>query len=172
MSPIASNDAELAAILAPPVMQGLKIVGEMFIEPEIAIQVGIHTGRGSFYAAHTGAAGSLSRAWTTKTDVGSGINLGVMETYYDSGKLAHIPKIGQHTTPDKSLISRVTPPRNAGDISDMASLIIEGGGGMLFGPDNPTRTPSDFWTPVLARYRSSERRWITAGLRSAGLTVM
>ena len=172
MAPVACNDAELAAMLAPPVMRGLQAVGEMFIEPEIGVQVGMHTGRGSIYQAHTGASGSLSRAWTTKTTVGSGFNLGVMETYYDSGKLTYDASIGQHITPNLDSEDNYRHVYNAGVISDMASLIIQGGGGMLFGPDNPTRIPSDFWTPLLQQVRANERRWVTAGLRMAGLSVM
>ena len=112
-------------------------------------------GRGSVYQAHTGASGSLSRAWTTKTTVGAGFNLGTMETYYDSGKLAYDASIGQHITPNLDSEDNYRHVYSAGAISDMASLIIQGGGGMLFGPDNPTRTPSDFWTPLLQQVRPS-----------------
>lgn len=164
----ASNDAELAAILAGPVMQGMQIVGEMFIEPEIGIVVGMKTGRGSGQYQGGGGFGSLSQSWTTKTSVGGGFDLGTMETYYDSSKLSHIPSMGIHETPD--YLDR--PIYSSGAIDDMASLIDLGLGGMLFGPDNPTREATHFWDLVLNKYRISERRWITAGLRSAGLPVM
>lgn len=174
MAPVASNDAELAAMLAGPVMQGMQIVGEMFIEPEIGIVVGIKTGRGSGKYQGGGGFGSLSQSWTTKTSVGAGFNLGVMETYYDSSKLSHIPSMGIHTTPDLDdrENGNFRHVYNGGDINDMASLIDLGLGGMLFGPVNPTREATHFWDLALAKYRASERRWVTAGLRSAGLPVM
>ena len=73
MAPVACNDAELAAILAPPVMEGLKIVGEQFLEPRIEQDINMRTGRDSFYASRQG--GSLYRAWTTKDAVGGECSL-------------------------------------------------------------------------------------------------
>ena len=51
-------------------------------------------------------------------------------------------------------------------------LIDKGLGGMLFGPDNPTREATNFWDMVLTDFHSNERQWITAGLLAAGLPVM
>lgn len=170
MAPVACNDAELAAMLAPPVMEGLKIVGEQFLEPKIEQDINMRTGRGSFYAS--GQGGSLSRAWTTKVAVGGGFNLGSMETYYDSAKLTYNSGRGQHITPDSAWMDRTSLPNDPEAISDMASLIDKGLGGMLFGPDNPTREATNFWDMVLTDFRSNERQWITAGLLAAGLPVM
>ena len=170
MAPVACNDAELAAMLAPPVMEGLKIVGEQYLEPKIEQIIDIHTHRGSVYSA--GQGGSLSRAWTTKVAVGGGFNLGSMETYYDSGKLSYNSGIGQHITPDSAWMDRTSLSNNPEAISDMASLIDKGLGGMLFGPDNPTREATNFWDMVLTDFHSNERQWITAGLLAAGLPVM
>lgn len=169
---VACNDAELAAILAGPVMQGLKIVGEHFMEPEMDIIVNMKTHRGSQYSA--GGAGSLSKAWSTKTSVGAGMALGVMEFYFDKGKLGQNKESGQHITPHWINDGRggvyentvFTPAKN------IAAIIDEGRGGMKLGPVNPTRQATHFWDLMLTKYRSSERRWITAGLRSAGLPVM
>ena len=170
MAPVACNDAELAAMLAGPVMEGLKIVGEEFIQPKIEQVIDMKTNRGNIYAA--GQGGSLSRAWTTKTSVGAGFNLGTMETYYDSGKLSYDSVRGQHMTPELNEDGNFRHIYSVGVITDMASLIDLGQGGMLFGPDNPTREATHFWDMVLGVYRSSERMWITAGLRAAGLPVM
>lgn len=171
MAPVASNDAELAAMLAPPVMEGLKIVGEQYLEPRIEQIINVHTNRGSMYNA--GQGGSLSRAWTTKVSIGAGFNLGSMETYYDSSKLSYNSGVGQHITPDSAWMDRTSLPDNPEAISDMASLIDKGLGGMLFGPDNPTRYPTGFWDyGVIPQFKANERAWITAGLIAAGLPVM
>lgn len=178
MAPVACNDAELAAMLALPVMEGLKIVGEQYLEPKIEQVIDMHTHRGSMYVA--GQGGSLSRAWSTKTSVGGGFNLGTMETYYDSSKLAHTDSIrGQHMTPleivrfsdvEGETYQAVGFQEN---VSDMATLIDKGLGGMLLGPDNPTRIPTGFWDyGVIPQFKSNQRDWITAGLTAAGLTVM
>ena len=55
---------------------------------------------------------------------------------------------------------------------NIAAIVDLGGGGFKLGPENPTFQATHFWDAMLSRYRSSERRWITAGLRSAGLPVM
>ena len=173
MSPIACNDAELAAILAPPVMQGLKIVGEQFMEPEMSIIVNMKTGRGNQYSA--GGAGSLSQAWTTQTSIGAGMALGTMEFYFDKAKApAIIDPQGQHITPRWINNGDGSVRENKVFIkaNNIAAIIDEGLGGMKLGPDNPTRQATHFWDLMLNKYRSSERRWITAGLRSAGLPVM
>ena len=128
------------------------------------------TGRGSFYTS--GQGGSLSRAWTTKVAVGGGFNLGSMETDYDSAKLTYDSGRGPHITPDSAWMDRTSLPNDPEAISDMASLIDKGLGGMLFGPDNPTREATNFWDMVLTDFRSNERQWITAGLLAAGLPVM
>lgn len=177
MAPVACNDAELAAMLAPPVMEGLKIVGEQYLEPKIEQVIDMHTHRGSMYAA--GQGGSLSRAWSTKISVGGGFNLGSMETYYDSGKLGHDSMRGQHITPLE--IVRFNDVEGETyqavgfqeSVSDMATLIDKGLGGLLLGPDNPTRIPTGFWDyGVMPQFKSNQRAWITAGLTAAGLTVM
>ena len=172
MCPVASNDAELAAMLAPPVMDGLKFVGEMLIEPEMSIIINAKTNRGSQYQA--GSNGSLSRAWSTKTNVGSGMMLGTMEFYFDNSKLTQDKERGQHITPrwinsgfgDTIENTVFTPAENIAEIIDL------GLGGMRLGADNPTRQATHFWDLMLNTYRSNERRWITAGLLSAGLTVV
>ena len=171
MAPVACNDAELAAMLAPPVMEGLKIMGEQFLEPRIEQIIDTHTHRGSVYSA--GQGGSLSRAWTTKVAVGGGFDLGTMETYYDSSKLSYNSGIGQHITPDSAWMDRSSLPNDPEAISDMASLIDKGLGGMLFGPENPTRIPTGFWDfGVIPQFVANQRQWITAGLLAAGLPVM
>ena len=177
MAPVACNDAELAAMLAPPVMEGLKIMGEQYLEPKIEQVIDMHTHRGSMYVA--GQGGSLSRAWSTKTSVGGGFNLGSMETYYDSGKLGHVSVRGQHMTPLEIVrFSDVEGETYQAigyqeSVEDMATLIDKGLGGMLLGPDNPTRIPTGFWDyGVIPQFKSNQRAWITAGLTAAGLTVM
>lgn len=174
MSPIASNDTELAAMLSEPVMRGLKIMGEQFLEPRIEQIINTHTNRGVIYAA--GQGGSLSRAWTTKTSVGAGgSGLGIMETYYDSSKLTYNASVGQHETPslDNDELGNYRHIYSVDRITDMASLIDKGLGGMLFGPDNPTRVPTGFWDfGVIPQFKANQRPWIVAGLTAAGLTVM
>ena len=146
MSGIASNDAELEAILAPAVMEGLQIAGEFDLEPLIQNIISSATHRGSFYSA--GGGGSLQDAWTTVCYGGAG--LGEMETYYDSSKLLY----------------------DGGDVEDMASLIDQGLGGMLFGPDNPTRHPTMFWDAVISQFQAEGYEMIKKGLIAAGLPVM
>ena len=172
MAPVASNDAELAAILAPPVMQGLQIVGDMFISPMAEIEISSRVGRGSQYVANQG--GSLSRAWTTKTSIGGGFNLGTMEFYFDKGKVSHVASTGQHVTPQwiNDGHGGVYENYDFETADNIAAIVELGGGGFKLGPENPTFQATHFWDAMLSRYRSSERRWITAGLRSAGLPVM
>lgn len=164
MSGIASNDAELEAILAPAVMEGLQIAGEFDLEPLIQNIISSATHRGSFYSA--GGGGSLQDAWTTVCYGGAG--LGEMETYYDSSKLSYNPSTGQHTTPGD--VDR--PIYDGGDVEDMASLIDQGLGGMLFGPDNPTRHPTMFWDAVISQFQAEGYEMIKKGLIAAGLPVM
>jgi len=172
MSPIASNDAELAAMLAPPVMQGLKIVGETYLEPEAYTVIGSRVGRGHQYQANIG--GSLSRAWTTKTFVGAGFNLGTMEFYFDNDKVSHIAKTGQHVTPQfiNDGHGGVYENYDFEEAENIAEIIDLGRGGMKLGPDNPTRQATHFWDVLLNTYRSNNRAWITAGLTAAGLDVV
>ena len=177
MAPVASNDAELAAILTEPVMRGLQIVGEEYLEPKIEEVINTHTHRGSMYAA--GQGGSLSRAWSTLTTYGGGFNLGVMETYYDKSKLGYDSVRGQHITPleivrfDDVEGETYQAIGYQESVSDMASLIDKGLGGMLLGPDNPTRTPTGFWDfGVIPQFKANQRAWITAGLTAAGLDVI
>ena len=169
MGGIASNDAELAAILAPAVMEGLQIMGEGDLEPLIKDIISSATHRGSFYSA--GGGGSLEQAWTTESSVGGGMELGEMETHYDSGKLGYDSGRGQHITPDDAFFDR-SGFDDPEAISDMASLIDQGLGGMLFGPDNPTRHPTMFWDAVIAQFQSEADGMIRKGLIAAGLPVM
>jgi hypothetical protein len=169
MGGIASNDAELAAILAPAVVQGLQIMGEGDLEPLIQDIISSATHRGSFYQA--GGGGSLERAWTTKSNVGGGMELGEMETHYDSAKLSYDSGRGQHITPDSVFFER-SGFDDPEAIEDMASLIDQGLGGMLFGPDNPTRHPTMFWDAVLSQFKAEGYEMIKKGLIAAGLPVM
>ena len=139
-------------------------------QPLIQNIISSATHRGSFYSA--GGGGSLQDAWTTVSTVSGGMIMGEMETYYDSSKLTYDSGRGQHITPDSAWMDRTSLPNDPEAISDMASLIDKGLGGMLFGPVSPTREATHFWDLALAKYRASERRWVTAGLRSAGLPVM
>ena len=169
MGGIASNDAELEAILAPAVIEGLMIMGESDLEPLIQDLIGDTTHRGSFYQA--GGGGSLEQAWTTESSIGGGMELGEMETHYDSGKLSYDSGRGQHITPDDVFFER----SNFDDpeaIEDMATLIDKGLGGMLFGYDNPTRHPAGFWDAIIARFQSEGDSMIRKGLIAAGLPVM
>ena len=170
MAPVACNDAELAAILAPPVMEGLQIMGQWDLEPLIQNIISSATHRGSFYSA--GGGGSLQDAWTTVSYVGGGMVLGEMETYYDSAKLTYDSGRGQHITPDSAWMDRTSLPSDPEAISDMASLIDQGLGGMLFGPDNPTRHPTLFWDAVISQFKSEGYTMIKNGLLAAGLPVM
>ena len=169
MGGIASNDAELEAILAPAVMEGLQIMGEWDLEPLIQNIISSATHRGSFYQA--GGGGSLQDAWTTVC-YGGGTGMGEMETYYDSAKLGYNSNRGQHTTPDLDSEGNYRHVYNAGSITDMASLIDQGLGGMLFGYDNPTRYPTEFWDAVIAQFQSEGNSMIRKGLIAAGLPVM
>ena len=168
MGGIASNDAELEAILAPAVMEGLQIMGEWDLEPLIQNIISSATHRGSFYSA--GGGGSLQDAWTTVC-YGGGTGLGEMETYYDSAKLGYDSGRGQHITPDSVFFER-SGFDDPEAISDMASLIDQGLGGMLFGPDNPTRHPTMFWDAVLSQFKAEGYEMIKKGLIAAGLPVM
>ena len=174
MAPVASNDAELAAMLAPPVMQGLQIVGETNLEPDAYNVINSKVGRGSWYVPNIG--GSLSRAWTTQTSVGAGFNLGVMEFYFDNSKVSHVVSDlqGQHVTPRWISDGRggVYENYDFETADNIAEIIDLGLGGMKLGPKNPTRTATNFWDVMLTNFRSNQRKWITAGLRAAGLPVM
>lgn len=165
MGGIASNDAELAAILAPAVMQGLQIMGEGDLENSISNIINALTHRGSYYFA--GGGGGLADAWSTKSAVMGGATLGEMETYYDSGELTYNSSIGRHATPEDFA-------RNGKIeyVEDMASLIDKGLGGMLLGPDNPTREATNFWDAVLSNFKSNADGWIRASLIAAGLPLV
>ena len=168
MGGIASNDAELEAILAPAVMEGLQIMGEWDLEPLIQNIISSATHRGSFYQA--GGGGSLQDAWTTVC-YGGGTGMGEMETYYDSAKLGYDSGRGQHITPDDAFFER----SNFDDpeaIEDMATLIDKGLGGMLFGPDNPTRHPTMFWDAIISQFQSEGDGMIRKGLLAAGLPLV
>ena len=168
MGGIASNDAELEAILAPAVMEGLQIMGEWDLEPLIQNIISSATHRGSFYQA--GGGGSLQDAWTTVC-YGGGTGMGEMETYYDSAKLGYDSGRGQHITPDDVFFER-SGFDDPEAIEDMATLIDKGLGGMLFGYDNPTRYPTEFWDAVIAQFQSEGNSMIRKGLIAAGLPVM
>lgn len=169
MGGIASNDAELEAILAPAVMQGLQIMGEYDLEPLIQNVISSATHRGNFYQA--GGGGSLQDAWTTVSYAG-GAGMGEMETYYDSAKLTYDSGRGQHITPNLDSEGNYRHVYSAGAITDMASLIDQGLGGMLFGPDNPTRHPTMFWDAVVAQFKSEGYEMIRRGLLAAGLPLI
>lgn len=169
MGGIASNDTELAAILAPTVMAGLQITGEGDLATLIKDVISGVTHRGSFYSA--GAGGSLEQAWSTKSSIGGGMELGEMETYYDSGKLSYDSGRGQHITPDSAFMER-SGLDNPEAIEDMATLIDRGLGGMLFGADNPTRHPTMFWNTIISRFQSEADGMIRKGLIAAGLPVI
>lgn len=168
MGGIASNDAELEAILAPAVMEGLQIMGEWDLEPLIQNIISSATHRGSFYQA--GGGGSLQDAWTTVC-YGGGTGMGEMETYYDSAKLGYDSGRGQHITPDDVFFER-SGFDDPEAIEDMATLIDKGLGGMLFGYDNPTRHPTQFWDAVIAQFQSEGNSMIRKGLIAAGLPIM
>jgi hypothetical protein len=168
MGGIASNDAELEAILEPAVIAGLQMMGEWDLEPLIQNIISSATHRGSFYSA--GGGGSLQDAWTT-VSYGGGEGLGEMETYYDSSKLTYDSGRGQHITPDSAFFER-SGFDDPEAIEDMASLIDQGLGGMLFGPDNPTRHPTMFWDAVLSQFKAEGYEMIKKGLIAAGLPVM
>ena len=174
MAPVACNDAELAAMLAPPVMEGLKIVGETNLEPDAYNVISSRVGRGSWYVPNIG--GSLSRAWTTKTFVGAGFNLGTMEFYFDNDKVSHVVSDyqGQHVTPRwiSDGHGGIYENHDFEMANNIAEIIDLGLGGMKLGPENPTRSATNFWDIMLMNFRSNQRQWITAGLRAAGLTVM
>lgn len=166
--PIACNDAELAAILAPAVTAGLIIAGETNIRPMIRAEIAGKVKRGS-YPANGG--GSLSEAWTVEgSEEGE---LGGMTVYYDPGKLAYDSGIGKHITPDNAWMERSSLPDDPEAITDMATLIDQGLGGMLFGPGNPTRKATNFWIGgVIPQFKSGAYEWIKSGLISAGLPVV
>lgn len=159
----AMNDAQLAKELAPHVMRGLKIMSEESLEPEIEKIIESNTHRSNaeepWYDA--GGAGSLSQAWSNKVStMGSISGMGVLRTYYDSDKLIY-DDFGKHQS----------PWAGGEKITDMATLIDLGKGGLLWGDDNPTRTPTHFWDKVIATFESNQYRWIKDGLKRAGLNV-
>lgn len=166
---IACNDAELAAILAPAVTAGLVITGEVDVKPMIRRVIAGRVGRGSEYAPN--GSGSLSEAWTVEgTEEGE---LGGMSVYYDSGLLAYDSGKGRHITPDSAWMGRSSLSNSPEAISDMATLIDEGLGGMLFGPDNSTRQPLNFWEgAVIPEFKANAYEWIKSGLIAAGLPVI
>ena len=172
MGGIASNDAELAAILAPPVMDGLKIAGEVNVQTMIEAVINSVTGRGSMYSA--GGGGSLSQAWDTKTEVFGGMTLGEMETYYDQGKETVDSERGQHITP------RWINDGHGGQFentnfeatNNLAEIIDKGLGGYKLGPQNPTRQATNFWEKALAEFQAGADGWIRSGLLAAGLPLV
>lgn len=54
-------------------------------------------------------------------------------------------------------------------LGNFADLITQGRGGKLFGEDNPTRTPRDFWSTYENIVDNNWESWIKAGFRQAGL---
>lgn len=170
MGGIASNDAELEAILAPAVIEGLLIMAEGDLEPLIENVINGATHRGNFYSA--GGAGSLSQAWTSEGYVGAGAGMGQIETHYDPRKITHDSGRGQHITPDNAWMDRQSLPNDPEAIYDMATLIDKGLGGMLFGPDNPTRQPTMFWSEVISQFQSRADGMIRKGLIAAGLPLV
>ena len=97
--------------------------------------------------------------------------MGEMETYYDSSKLTYDSGRGQHITPDSAFLNR-SGFDDPEAITDMASLIDKGLGGMLFGYDNPTRQPTMFWDAVISQFQSEGDGMIRKGLIAAGLPVI
>lgn len=168
MGGIASNDAELQALLAPAVIEGLMIMGEGDLQDLIRDVISGATHRGSFY--HGGGGGSLEQAWSTQAGAG-GEGMGEMETYYDSGKLGYNSGTGQHITPDSVYLER-SGFDSPEAISDMATLIDKGLGGMLFGADNPTRQATNFWSEVISDFQGRADGMIRKGLLAAGLPLV
>lgn len=166
--PIAKNDDELIRMLAKPVVNGLKFMGKTHLEKEIENVVNQNTHRGSYYA--DSKSGSLAMAWTTESEVGFSAVLGSMETYYDASKLEYA-SWGRHQTPEEDMWYDRTFD-NIERISDMATLIDQGLGGSLFGENNPTRVPTNFWQQVIDSFDANQRKWITHGFRMSGLKVL
>ena len=172
MGGIASNDAELAAILAPDVMDGLKIAGEVNVQTMIEAVVNSVTGRGNDYSA--GQGGSLSKAWLTKTMVLGGMTLGEMETYYDQGEETVNSERGQHVTPRwiKDGHGGYFESNQFVPTSNLAEIIDKGLGGYRLGPENPTRRATNFWEKALAEFQAGADGWIRSGLLAAGLPLV
>lgn len=172
MGGIASNDAELAAILAPAVTDAMQYLGEAKIEPMIEVEINASTGRGSMYSA--GQDGSLSRAWNTRSAALLGMTLCEMETYYDPGEETVNSERGQHVTPrwindgyGGQFESNQFEPT-----SNLAEIIDKGLGGFRLGPDNPTRSGTYFWDGILMHFKSDADSWIRESLLSAGLPLI
>ena len=172
MGGIASNDAELAAILAPAVTEAMQYLGEAKIEPMIEVEINASTGRGSMYSA--GQGGSLSRAWNTKSMSLGGQTLCEMETYYDPGEETVSEERGQHTTPRwiRDGNGNFYENKKFEPTSNLAEIIDKGLGGFKLGPDNPTRHATYFWDGILAHFKSNADGWIRASLIAAGLPLV
>lgn len=152
----ASNDAQLLAMLAKPTLVALDNVGKD-LEDDIKNQVqGVLAGS-DWYDG--GGAGSLQEAWKTEPASLKGNSVEV-EMKYDNSLLSFNPESWQHSS------------LYGGNVSNMADLIIEGGGGPIFGEGNPTRTPRDFWTPFENTLSATMDGKIKSALASAGLPVI
>lgn len=172
MGGTASNDAELAAILAPAVRDAMEYLGEAKIEPMIEIEINASTGRGAMY--HAGEDGSLSRAWNTRSLIAGGMTLCEMETYYDPGEETVNSERGQHVTPrwindgkGGQFESNQFEPT-----SNLAEIIDKGLGGFRLGPVNPTRSATHFWDGIIMHFQADADAWIRESLAAAGLQVM
>lgn len=152
----ASNDAELAAMLKPTIMQALQITGDELLKPQIEIVLSNEFGGGSMYQAN--GAGSVSQAWKTETN-GSG-ELGESSTQFDNSMLSFGD--GRHEG-----------AYSGEKINNMMALLDEGPVGMLFGFDNPARWHEGIWNDlVLEMWEESGYDWVRQGLESVGLEVL
>lgn len=179
----ARNNRELAHMLAPAVMNGLKIMAEEYLEPDIRSNIHNRVDRGVKGGYRANADGSLSQAWNTDVEVSiSPYVLGVLTTYYDSDKLIYDDEYQYYMCESEygyhiaGVYGKHTSPYNYSrgeDIEDMASLIDLGLGGPLYGRHNPTRRATHFWdSGVIPSFESHNRSWIKSGLRQAGLKVI
>lgn len=164
--PIARNDKEVAKMLSQPVMEGLQVMAEKYLKPEISEQVSQRSPRGNF---STGMGGGLSDSWSWDSLASlMGFQLGEFRFYYDPSKLSYDPR-GRHQTPEDIAQERGIAVER---VTDIASIVDLGLGGSLFGEFNPTRTPTYFWGEgVIPSFESHMREWIKDGLTSVGLSV-
>lgn len=166
---IANNDAELIAMISADMAVALTDVGDE-MKDEIKQDVQSVVGVGSVYSPN--GAGSLSEAWKITPAQGGGATVEVsME--YDSGLLDYNPSTFKHASPSEYVDSQgyVHHIENSGAIEDMASLVIEGGAGPLFG-DGAWREPRDFWSIFEHNMDVSLDTWILNGMLRAGMPVV
>lgn len=151
---IATNDAQLMAMIAGDVSKAFELAKEEFktsLEMEIA---------GAGVPINAGGIGDVDAVW--KPEVHAGLSPEI-SLEYDQGGLVLDASTYRHVSP-------IGTP-----LGNFADLITEGRGGYMtmFGGDaNPTRSPRDFWSPYMALVSSRYSVWIRNAMLSVGMPLV